>query len=132
MFSKFLITLAIVAGAAFFLRHSRASETRAAERPSTARPTESALSASEAGGHSELRFAAYLFLVLMLGLGSFLFYQDWRDDQTLITIKLYREDRAEPVIYEARKHAVGTRSFTTLDGLLVQVASDERMELVGF
>lgn len=78
-----------------------------------------------------MRFAAYAFLAIMLGIGSVLFVQDWREAKRVVTITLYREGASEPVVYEARKDALESRAFTTLDGIRVVVASDERMEVSG-
>lgn len=126
MVSKILVTLAIVACAALFLKQ-RSQATRASS-DSAASASDSAAQHSSSG---ELRFAAYLFLTLMLGLGGVLFFQDWREAHRIVTIKLYRENAPEPVIYQAYKGQLESRSFTTLDGVRVVVAGDERMELSG-
>lgn len=127
MLSKFLVTLAIIAAAALFLK----------QRSQAARPLADSSAAAASGntaehsGSGELRFAAYLFLTLMLGLGGVMFFQDWRESHKVVTIKLYRENTPEPVVYQAYRGELGERSFTTLSGVRVVVAGDERMELSG-
>ena len=79
----------------------------------------------------DLRFGAYLFLALMTGLGGALYYYDWQDDHTIITVNLHRDGQQEPVSYEVYKFQLGERSFTTLDGVNVTVAASERMEVLG-
>lgn len=90
----------------------------------------------EAGSESsdlqkDLRLGAYLFLILMTGLGGALYYSSWRDDHTIITVNLIRDGQLEPVSYEVYKYQLGDRSFTTIDGVTVTVAASERMEIVG-
>lgn len=127
MFSKFLVTLVIIVAAALFLK-KRSEATRPLADSSAAAASGYA---AEHSGSGELRFAAYLFLTLMLGLGGFLFFQDWRESHKVVTIKLYRENAPEPVVYQAHRGELGERSFTTLSGVRVVVAGDERMELSG-
>ena len=79
----------------------------------------------------DIRFGAYLFLALMTGLGGALYYYDWQDDHTIITVNLHRDGQQEPVSYEVYKFQLGERSFTTLDGVNVTVAASERMEVLG-
>lgn len=79
----------------------------------------------------DIRFGAYLFLALMAGLGGALYYYDWQDDHTIITVNLHRDGQQEPVSYEVYKFQLGERSFTTLDGVNVTVAASERMEVLG-
>jgi hypothetical protein len=80
---------------------------------------------------SDLRFAAYAFLVLMFGTGAFLYYQRWQDDHTVLTVNLYRADQTEPTSYEVYKFELEERSFTTLEGVRITVADNERMEVTG-
>jgi hypothetical protein len=80
---------------------------------------------------SDLRFAAYMFLALMIGLGGTLYYFKWQDDHTILTVNLHRENQAKPVSYEVYKYQLQTRSFTTLNGIIVTVADSERMEVLG-
>ncbi len=87
--------------------------------------------ASDSSFQSDLRLGAYLFLVLMTGLGGALYYYDWQDDRAIITVTLYRSGELEPVSYEVYKYQLGERSFVTTDGVSVTVAASERMEIVG-
>lgn len=132
MFSKILITLIVIFTAAILLK--RRSEVRVEQNDSTygVGSEVARIEQENFEGNSEIRFAAYLFLVLMLGVGGFLYIQDWQDKNTIITVSLYREGTSNPIVYKAKKGDLGARSFTTLDGIQVLVASDERMELSGF
>ena len=80
---------------------------------------------------SDYRFAAYLFLALMFGGGSYLYYLRWQDDNSLVTVRLHRDGADSPVIYQVHKNQLEARAFTTVDGVRVTVASSERMEVMG-
>ena len=125
MLSKLFLTLGIILLATLILK-------RRAKSNSGPRHTETP---AQSGGSeqkiSELRLASYLFLAIMLGLGGFVSMQKWRDDHTVVTVKLYSAGETTPTEYQAFKFELGARSFTTIDGLQVVVANDERMELSG-
>ena len=80
---------------------------------------------------SDFRFAAYMFLVLMFGTGAFIYYQRWQDDHTVLTVNLYSDGQSEPVSYEVYKFQLDSRSFTTIEGIRITVADNERMEVTG-
>lgn len=80
---------------------------------------------------ADLRVGAYMFLALVIGLGAALYYFQWQDDHSILTVRLHSEGQAEAVVYQTYKFEMKERSFTTLDGILVTVASSERMEVEG-
>ena len=80
---------------------------------------------------SDLRLGAYIFLTLMVGLGATLYYFDWLDDHTILTVNLHRDNVSQPVSYEVYKYQLEDRSFITTDGRTITVASSERMEILG-
>ena len=125
MLSKLFLTLSIIFLVALILKR----------RPSQESGAQGARTSAKVGGErpklSELRLAAYLFLVIMLGLGGVISVQKWRDDHTVVTIKLYGAGESSPTEYQAFKFELDSRSFTTVDGVQVVVANDERMELSG-
>ena len=69
--------------------------------------------------------------MLMVGLGAALYYFDWQDDHTVLTINLHRDNQSAPVSYEVYKYQLEERSFVTIDGRSIAVASNERMEIIG-
>jgi hypothetical protein len=48
-----------------------------------------------------------------------------------LTISLHRDNQSAPVIYQVYKFQLQDRSFVTIDGTVVNVASSERMEVAG-
>ena len=67
----------------------------------------------------------------MVGLGATLYYFDWLDDHTILTVNLHRDNLSQPVSYEVYKYQLEDRSFVTTDGRAITVASSERMEILG-
>lgn len=133
MLGKILLTLTVMIIAFFFVRQRNMKEKRnalqntlpPAKSPDKASPQEdSSLSA-------DLRLGAYLFLVLVIALGAALYYFQWQDDHSILTVRLHSDGAKEPMVYQVYKFQLAERSFTTLDGILVTVASNERMEVVG-
>ncbi|NKB32299.1 MAG: hypothetical protein GKR91_04305 [Pseudomonadales bacterium] len=132
MLSKFLLTTAVIIGAFFVLRqrHIR-SENDSAPKAIERDAVENAKAAAKDELSADLRAAAYMFLALMVGLGAALYYFDWQDDHTVLTINLHRDNESGPVSYEVYKYQLENRSFVTIDGRAITVASNERMEIIG-
>lgn len=132
MLSKFLLTLAVII-AAFLVLRQRKLTPPPTTGSNSSRPAADA-SVSKQQDHtpsSDMRFAAYTFLILMVGLGAMMYYFRWQDDHNILTISLHRDNQAAPVIYEVYKYQLQDRSFVTIDGTTVTVASSERMEVSG-
>lgn len=127
MLGKILLTIIVVLLALVWIRKLREQERREARQaPGAAAPPQ-----RTAEPLNDFRFAAYLFLVLMLGSGSYLYYVRWEDDHSLVTVILHRDGERSPVTYQVLKSELGNRAFTTIDGVRVTVASSERMEVIG-
>ena len=69
--------------------------------------------------------------MLIVGLGIALYYFQWQDDHSVLTVRLHSDGQANPIEYQVYKYQLQERAFTTLDGILVTVASSERMEVEG-
>ena len=83
MLSKLFLTLAIIFLVALILKRRPSQESGAQGVKTSAKVDD------ERPKLSEHRFAAYLFLAIMFGLGGVVSVQKWRDDHTVVTIKLY-------------------------------------------
>ena len=130
MFSKILLTLAVIVAAFTFIR--RRNKTAATASPSKEKKAEKvvAQNTKTADGSSDLRIAAYMFLALMIGLGTSMYYFQWQDDHIVLDVTLFQEG-SNSITYQVYKFQLGTRSFTTIDGISVTVAGSERMEVDG-
>lgn len=125
MFGKLLVTVAVILGAFFVLRQRTLDERENSKQP----PSSSEHARDEFS--SEMRFAAYMTVVLMVGLGATLYYFRWQDDHTILTVTLHRESAATPISYQVYKYQLQDHSFVTIEGTSVTVASNERMEILG-
>ena len=125
MIGRILLTLAVIAIAYLFIRQRRLAE-EAETQPPRVKQEKVRDELSQ-----DLRLAAYMFLVLMVGIGGAVYYFRWQDEHTILTINLHRENQAEPVSYQVYKYQLQSRSFTTIDGTQVTVAGTERMEVLG-
>ncbi|MBM87693.1 MAG: hypothetical protein CMQ41_04890 [Gammaproteobacteria bacterium] len=132
MLSKFLITAAVILGAFFVIRQRHGqSEIKSPPTNVEQKPLINEKQDSKDTLAADMRVGAYIFLVLMVGLGATLYYLDWKDDHVVLTINLHRDNASAPVSYEVYKYQLEARSFTTIDGRSIAVASNERMEIIG-
>lgn len=131
MLTRFII-LALVCTVAFGLIRKRKREEAAASGKALAGNVASSANTKDDSsfGKDDHRLAAYLFLILVVGISAGLYYTRWQDDHSVITITLFR-DSNEPAVYQVYKYQLETRSFTTIDGRIITIASDERMEIEG-
>lgn len=129
MFGKILVTLAVIIAAVLVLRQRNLNErAQRGQTPGTERARDTKVRDEFS---SDMRIAAYMTVVLMLGLGATLYYYRWQDDHTIVTVTLHRENTAQPIRYQVYKFELQERSFVTIDGTSVTVASNERMEIQG-
>lgn len=136
MLGKILLTLAVIITAVFYIRRRDLQEAESRGSASKSKPAGQNLKAAkkpavEDNLSADLRLGAYMFLVLMIGLGAALYYFRWQDDHSILTVTLHGDNQAESSSYQVYKYQLQNRSFTTVDGILVTVASTERMEVTG-
>lgn len=135
MFSKLIITVFVIVVAFVVLRQKNTNQsksTRQAKAAKTSKPQATISKDTEKDQLSkDMRLGAYLFLLLTTGIGGAVYYFQWQDDHSVLTINLYRDSQVEPVSYDVYKYQLSAKSFVTIDGLSVAVASSERMEIIG-
>jgi len=125
MLGKAVLTLVVIIIAILVVKQRNDQEAGKSQ------PAKRQQSKADKSMSSDLRFAAYMFLVLMFGTGAFMYYQRWQDDHTVLTVDLYRDGQAGPASYEVYKFQLQSRSFTTTEGIRITVADNERMEVTG-
>jgi len=135
MFSKLIITVFVIAVAFIVVRQrnaNRGKSTRQA-RPADTLKRRAAVTKDIEKDHlsQDMRIGAYLFLLATAGIGGAMYYFQWQDDHSILTINLYRDSQVEPVSYDVYKYQLREKSFITIDGLSVAVAGSERMEITG-
>ena len=131
MLGKILLTLAVIITAFFYVRQRNIAEARDSDSSPKPKIPEAEITPTDDTLSSDLRLGAYMFLALMVGLAGAMYYFRWQDDHTLLTVTLHRENQAQPLSYQVYKFQLQNRSFITVDGTTVTVASSERMEVVG-
>jgi len=121
MLTKLLFTLLMVVGVSLFYRAKRPPEAmqKAAELPRTNNK-----SAPFSG-----RFIAYSFLVVTLLLSSLLFYRNWANEQVQVQVFVINSETGESREYRAKQGEIAGRSFRTLDGRYIFLATVERLEI---
>lgn len=145
MLGKLLLTLAVILVALVYLQKRRIAERAArsagsrnsAEQRNTdqintrlrVQPTDAPVSRKTA--RSDYRLAAWMFLALMLGAAATMYSVRWQDANKEVSVLLHRDGNASPVVYQVLKKQLSQRSFTTVDGTLVTVSANERMEVIG-
>lgn len=129
MLGKILLTISIVLLGLVWLRQMRQHKRKEAASAGHRLPGSAATAPAPA--LNDFRFAAWLFLALMLGMGGYLYYLQWQEDNTVVQILLHREGNSAPVTYEVRRNQLEARAFTTVEGVRVTVAASERMEVIG-
>ncbi|MCB1670179.1 MAG: hypothetical protein R3F41_16050 [Gammaproteobacteria bacterium] len=127
MLGKIVVTVAVILIAILVLRQRSEAE---AERRLPVKRNSAANNTGPAKA-SDLRTAAYLFLILMFGTGAIVYYLRWQDDHTVVTVNLFRDGQSQPASYQVFKYQLESRSFTTTEGVRITVADNERMEVTG-
>ena len=124
MLMKLLLMVLVIAGAVFAVRMRQPPANAAyAHAPLPVRP--------RGGRRALVRLAAATVVVLMiLGSGLFLF-QQWRDAQRIVTVRVIDTGSGRSVTYEVYQGDLEGRSFRTTDGRVVTLAEVERMETQG-
>ncbi|MEX0962435.1 MAG: hypothetical protein WDZ52_00125 [Pseudohongiellaceae bacterium] len=130
MLGKILLTLAVIVIAFLFVRQ-RDIKAKSQARPDVVKAAGEPRQRPDDSLSADLRLGAYMFLALIVGLGLALYYFQWQDDHSIVTVRLHSEGQLDPIEYRVYKYQLQERSFTTLDGTLVTVASSERMEVEG-
>ncbi|MFT4671494.1 MAG: hypothetical protein ACI945_000830 [Pseudohongiellaceae bacterium] len=128
MFSKLIITVFVIAVAFVVVRQRNANRGKSTRQ---ARPAAATKDIEKDQLSKDMRIGAYLFLLVTAGIGGAMYYFQWQDDHSILTINLYRDSQVEPVSYDVYKHQLREKSFITVDGLSVAVAGSERMEIIG-
>ncbi|MAX08554.1 MAG: hypothetical protein CMQ08_11365 [Gammaproteobacteria bacterium] len=124
--------MAVIIGAFFVIRQRHANgENDSTSRSNKTEKAKTLKSNRKDELSADLRAGAYMFLFLMVGIGATLYYFDWQDDHTVLTVNLHRDNNAAVVSYEVYKYQLESRSFITTDGRSITVASSERIEILG-
>lgn len=122
MFTKILITLVVIIGAAMYLK-MRHTEQEGPRRPAPAQKRQ--LSEKE----KMFRQGAYLFMAFMVFSALLVFYFEIGDRYQTVQVHVVNTQTGERMSYQAEQQQIKSDHFTTLEGRTVYVADIERIEI---
>ena len=132
MVVKLLITITVIFAAYLILKRRHISDSNSAQ-PSKSSSKPNTDDRLRNDFTADLRFGAYLFLIMMLSLSAGMGYVSWKSNHEKVLVTLYRKQNTdaenEKIVFYVYRQDLLERSFTTVDGIKVVVASDERMEI---
>ncbi len=75
------------------------------------------------------RYLAYGFVATVIGVGAIFFYQDWHERNTVLSVRVINSRTGLTSSYQVKRGDMRGRTFTTLDGVTVTLAEEERVEI---
>ncbi|MES9850982.1 MAG: hypothetical protein ABW170_04035 [Candidatus Thiodiazotropha sp. L084R] len=120
MFSKILLTMAVIGLAWFVVRHRQQRVTDIEQTTPAVMPKSS---------NRPIKWLSYGVLALMVAGSLFYFGSLIQQGYRLVTVKVIDAQSGRSVSYIARRKDVDDRYFTTQDGREILVADGERIEL---
>lgn len=119
MITKILFTVAVTVAVYLFYRsRGRPTAARLHQRQT---PPESTISP---------HLIAYSLLGVLAVVAAALFYLNWTDDHSVIEIRVTNSRTGDATSYQAQKMTIQGRSFETLDGRMVTLGADDRIEML--
>ena len=132
MAAKLLVTLTVVFAAYLIIKRRQTTDLKRLQAKNVATTTNT----DERQNNeltTDIRIGAYLFLIMMMTVSASMAYFSWKNDHEKVLVTLYRQNNAhvadEKIFFHVYRQDLLERSFTTVDGIKVVVASDERMEI---
>ncbi|MEM7195168.1 MAG: hypothetical protein AAF402_09475 [Pseudomonadota bacterium] len=120
MITKVLFTLLVIIGVSFYFR-TKSTPAASAKKP-VEPPTESETAVST-------RSLAYIMIALLIAISMAIFIYKWQSDNRIVNIRVM-SDSGIATTYQARHKSIKGRSFTTLDGTLVNLGESDRIEMI--
>jgi len=120
LLTKILFTLAVILVVAFIFRVKNT--------PAKPVKPQAAQSANSKGGVSAA-MVAYTLLGLVIAISALVFVLHWQDQHQVIDIQV-TNSQGNTLKYQAYKKSVEGRRFTTIDGVSVDLADSDRIEIL--
>lgn len=121
MLTKILFTLAVILVVALVFRVKNT--------PAKAVNPAAAQTQNTKGGVSAA-MVAYTLLGLVIAISALVFVLHWQDQHQVIDIQV-TNSQGNALKYQAYKKAIEGRRFTTIDGVSVDLADSDRIEILG-
>ena len=120
MLTKILFTLAVILVVALVFR----------VKNTPAKPVKpQAAQAPDSKGGVSAAIAAYTLLGLVIAISALVFLLHWQDQHQVIDIQV-TNSQGNTLKYQAYKKSVEGRRFTTIDGVSVDLADSDRIEIL--
>ena len=120
MLTKILFTLAVILVVALVFR----------VKNTPAKPVKpQAAQAPNSKGGVSAAIAAYTLLGLVIAISALVFLLHWQDQHQVIDIQV-TNSQGNNLNYQAYKKSVEGRRFTTIDGVSVDLADSDRIEIL--
>ena len=121
MLTKILFTLAVILVVALVFRVKNT--------PAQAVKPAAAQTQNTQGG-VPAAMVAYTLLGLVIAISALVFVLHWQDQHQVIDIQV-TNSQGNALKYQAYKKAIEGRRFTTIDGVSVDLADSDRIEILG-
>jgi|TARA_B100000315_G_scaffold240991_1_gene261364 glucose dehydrogenase len=118
LLTKILFTLAVILVVALVFR----------VKNTPAKPAAAAGPAASKGGVSAA-MVAYTLLGLVIAISALVFVLHWQNQHRVIDIQV-TNSQGQALKYQAYKKAIEGRRFTTIDGVSVDLADSDRIEIL--
>ena len=120
MLTKILFTLAVILVVALVFR----------VKNTPAKPVKpQAAQAPNSKGSASAAMVAYTLLGLVIAISALVFLLHWQDQHQVIDIQV-TNSQGNTLKYQAYKKSVEGRRFTTIDGVSVDLADSDRIEIL--
>ncbi|MCW8918320.1 MAG: hypothetical protein OQL08_05845 [Gammaproteobacteria bacterium] len=119
MITKILFTLLVIIAALVFIRH----------RSGRRRQDGGAARQQEAADRRRAMVIATVLVLLTLLASAGIYYTHWQQEHRLFTVLVTNGNGEKLQRYTVYQHEINGRSFRTIDGHLIHLADNERMEI---
>ena len=92
------------------------------------RPKEHANTSELPEGILSTQLIAYIVVGFMLLFSAVFFTLNWLDDNSIIQVRVVMDNNATE--YQVRKNTLKGRTFTTVDGRIIELGDNERLEVL--
>ena len=124
MIAKIFFTMLVIIIVGMIFRTQ--NQTRTKQAP--AQPQKEAATAAEASSLAP-KTVAYLLIALLIVVSGVVYYFSWSDANTLIRLRVINASGALSE-YQAYRKDIKGREFTSIDGVQIQLADSDRLEML--
>ena len=119
MITKILLTIFVIVTALVFVRHKNSQNRKQALQRE----------AEEAANRRTAMFVAAALVGLTLLVSGGLYYDHWKEQHRIFIVQVINSHSGEQQRYEVYRKDIDGRSFSTIEGRLIQLSDAERMEV---